>query len=76
VAAQQINRAATVLKYQQSVEEPERNGGNHKQVHRRDAVGMITQERPPAVGWRSPTLGHVFDDRRLPDIDAELEARV
>jgi hypothetical protein len=76
VAAQQIDRAATVLKYQQSVEEPERNGGNHKQVHRRDAVGMITQERPRALGWRSPTLGHVFGDRRLPDIDAELEARV
>ena len=34
---------------------------------------MIAQERPPALGWRPPTLCHVLGDRGLPDIDAELE---
>jgi hypothetical protein len=48
-------------------------GRNHEQVHRRDAVSMIAQKRPPALGWRPSTLGHVFGDRGLADIDAELE---
>ena len=65
--------AATVLQYQQSIEQSEGDGRNHEQVHRRDAVSMIMQERPPALGWRPPTLCHVFGDRGLPDIDAELE---
>jgi hypothetical protein len=34
---------------------------------------MIMQERPPALGWRPPTLCHVFGDRGLSDIDAELK---
>ena len=65
--------AATVLQYQQSIEQSEGDGRNHEQVHRRDAVSMIMQERPPALGWRPPTLWHVFGDRGLPDIDAELK---
>src|SRR5271163_2884956 len=40
---------------------------------RRDAVTMIMQERPPSLGWRPPTLCHIFSDRGLPDIDAELK---
>src|SRR6266478_7991349 len=65
--------ATTVLQYQQSIKQLERNGWNHEQVHRRNAVGMIAQERPPALRWRSPMLGHVFGNRRLPNINAELE---
>ena len=65
--------AATVLQYQQSIEQSEGDGRNHEQVHRRDAVSMIMQERPPALGWRPPTLWHVFGDRGSPDIDAELK---
>ena len=34
---------------------------------------LIAQERPPALGWRTPRLCHVSGDRGLPDIDAELE---
>ena len=49
--------ATTVLQYQQSIKQLERNGWNHEQVHRRNAVGMIAQERPPALRWRSPMLG-------------------
>ena len=65
--------AATVLQYQQSIEQSEGDGRNHEQVQRRDAVSMIMQERPPALGWRPPRLCHIFGDRGLPDIDAELK---
>ena len=62
-----------MLQYQQSIEQSEGDGRNHEQVHRRDAVNMIMQERPPTRRWRAPTLCHVSSDRGLPDIDAELE---
>src|SRR5271154_5027267 len=65
--------AATVLQYQQSIEQSEGDGRNHEQVHRRDAVTMIRQERPPALGGRPPTLCQVFGDCGLSDIDAELK---
>ena len=62
-----------MLQYQQSIEQSEGDRQNHEQVHRRDAVSMIAQERPPALGWRPSMLGHVFGDRGLANIDAELE---
>ena len=62
-----------MLHDQQSIEQSKGDGRNHEQVHRRDVVSVIAQERPPALGWRAPTLCHVFGDRRLPDIDAEFE---
>ena len=52
--------AATVLQYQQSIEQSEGDGRYHEQIHRRDAVSMIMQERPPALGRRPPTLCHIF----------------
>src|SRR5207253_10619559 len=41
--SQPQDMAATVLQYQQSIEQLERNGWNHEQVHRCNAVGMIAQ---------------------------------
>src|ERR1700743_1104361 len=34
---------------------------------------MIAEERPPALGWRVSSLGHVLGHAGLSDIDAELE---
>src|ERR1700722_9079546 len=34
---------------------------------------MIAKERPPALGWRVSSLGHVLGHAGLSDIDAELE---
>src|ERR1700694_5467154 len=42
-------------------------------AQRGDAVGMIAKERPPALGWRVSSLGHVLGRAGLSDIDAELE---
>src|ERR1700692_789123 len=58
---------------QQAVEQTKRDCRHHEQIHRRDAVGMIAKERPPALGWRLSSLGHVLGHARLSDIDAELE---
>src|SRR5580693_4586175 len=58
---------------QQAVEQTKRDCRYDEQIHRSDAVGMIAKERPPALGWRVSSLGHVLGDARLSDIDAELE---
>src|ERR1700679_1437152 len=34
---------------------------------------MIAKERPPALGWRVSSPGHVLGHAGLSDIDAELE---
>ncbi len=58
---------------QQSIEQSERGGRNDKQVHRRNAISMVAQERLPALGrWPSPSR-HILGDAGLADIDAELE---
>src|SRR5665213_2062590 len=49
------------------------NGRDSEEIHRGDAVGMITQEGLPALRRRSPPLRHILRHARLPDIDTELE---
>ena len=58
---------------QQAIEQPERDCRHHEQVHRGDAIGMIAEERLPALGRRAPSLCHVLRDGGLPDLNAELE---
>src|ERR1700720_2437116 len=58
---------------QQAVEQAKRDCRYDEQIHRGDAVGMIAKERPPALGWRVSSLGHVLGHARLSDINAELE---
>src|SRR6202041_4172644 len=58
---------------QQAVEQTKRDCRCDEQIHRGDAVGMIAKERPPALGWRVSSLGHVLGHARLSDINAELE---
>src|SRR5262245_26120446 len=59
--------------HQQSIEKSEGDGRNDKQVHRRNAIRMVAQERLPAQGrWSSPAR-HILGDASLPNVDAELE---
>ena len=44
-----------------------------KEVDRRDAVGVIAEKRPPALRRRPRVAAHVTSDRRLGDLEAELE---
>src|ERR1700752_4082356 len=67
------NMSPAVPHDQQSIKQAKRDCRHDKQIHRSDAVGMIAKERPPALGWRLSSLGHVFGHASLSDIDAELE---
>src|SRR6202043_3535689 len=58
---------------QQAVEQTKRDCRHDEQIHRGDAVGMIAKDRPPALGWRVSSLGHVLGHAGLSDIDAELK---
>src|ERR1019366_8588960 len=58
---------------QQAIEQTKRDCRHDKQIHRRDAVGMIMKERLPALRWRASSPGHILGHARLSDIDAELE---
>ena len=62
-----------MLQDKKAEEQAKRNGRDHEEIHRGDAVGMIAQEGLPALRRRSPPPRHIFRHARLPDIDAELE---
>ena len=58
---------------QQSVEQSERRGRNDKQIHRRNAIGVIAEKRLSALRrWSSPAH-HILGNAGLPNVDAELE---
>ena len=58
---------------QQSVEQSERDGRDHEQIHRGNAIGMIAQERLPALRRRTSPAHHILGNAGLPNVDAELE---
>src|SRR5258708_2531804 len=58
---------------QQTIKQTERDCRHNEQVHRGDAVGVITQERLPPLGRRTSSPGHIFSHARLSDRDVELE---
>jgi len=51
----------------------ERQGWNQAEIDRRDGVCMVVQECPPRLRWRPSAPDHVFGDRRLGDLEPELE---
>ena len=55
------------------VEQPKRCGRRDEHIDGRDAFGVIPQEGAPGRGRRTSSSPHVFDDRSLTDLDAELE---
>src|ERR1700736_470071 len=58
---------------QQSIEQAKRDCLHDKQIHRRDAVGMISDKGSPALGRRVFSPDHVFGDAGLADLNAELK---
>src|SRR5450756_1804947 len=56
-----------------TIEDPERDRWKDKRVDRCDAVGMVAQKRAPALRRGSRATAHVPNDRRLSDLEAELE---
>src|SRR5262249_32785797 len=52
---------------------PKRDRGDDEQIHRRDAIRVISKERLPSLEWGTPFSRHVLGNSGLPDIDDELE---
>ena len=63
----------TMPQDQESVQQSKRDRRDQEQIHRCDAIGMIAKEGLPALRRRHPPPRHVFCDRGLSNIDAELE---
>jgi len=51
----------------------ERDRRQNKEVDRRDAVDVVVQKRPPALRRGSRAAAHIPSNRRLSDLEAELE---
>src|ERR1700737_35621 len=62
-----------MAQYQKAPEQSEIDRRDHKQVHRRHAVGMVAKKRLPPLARRSSPPNHVLGNRCLSDLDAELE---
>jgi hypothetical protein len=62
-----------VLQNEQAIQQPKRQRRDDEQIHRRNSGSVIMEKSLPSLGRRSPMLGHVLGNCRLPNIDAELE---
>ena len=65
--------ASAVLENQQAIKQLEGERPNDKQVHRRNAVGVVAEKGFPSLRWRPPALRHIFGDQGLTNVDSELE---
>src|ERR1700692_2380556 len=54
------NMSPAVPHDQQSIEQAKRDCRHDKQIHSRDAVGMIADKGLPALGWGVSSPDHVF----------------
>ena len=60
---------------QKSIQQPERDRGDHEQIHRSDAVRVISKKRLPSLGWRAPSSRHVLGNGGLPSSEALMKFR-
>src|SRR5450631_3772652 len=60
-------------KNHQAIKQPKGECRNDKKVHRCDPIGVIAKECLPPLGWGLPMPCHIFGDRGLTNVDAELE---
>jgi len=51
----------------------ERGRRDREEIQRDRLLGMVHEERAPSLRWRTAAPDHVLGDRRLRDVDAELE---
>ena len=54
--------AALVVKHDEPEQEVERGRGDHEEIDRRQAIGVICKECPPRLRWRRWVTDHVFRD--------------
>ena len=51
----------------------EGQGLNHAEINSRNSLGVIAQQCPPGLRWWSPASHHTLGDRRLGDLESELQ---
>ena len=51
----------------------ERGRGDHEEIDRRQAIGVICKECPPRLRWAAMGTDHVFRDGGLGDGKAKLQ---
>jgi hypothetical protein len=56
-----------------TIEDMEHDRWKNKEINRHDAVGMIAEKRSPALRRWPPTAAHILSNRRLSDLESELE---
>src|ERR1019366_9210149 len=71
--AKRYPKSSSVSYNNKTIENLECDRRQDKKVDRCDAVGMVAEKRPPAPRWWQPAAAHIPSDRRLGDLEAELE---
>src|SRR3979411_1565262 len=66
-------KSSSVAHNDKTIQNLECDRRKDKEVDRRDAVDVIAEKRPPAVRRWPRGAAHVSRDRRLGDLEAELE---
>ena len=66
-------KSSSVAHNDKTIQNLECDRRQDKEVDRRDAVGVIAEKRPPALRRWPRVAAHVPSDRRLGDLEAELE---
>src|ERR1700704_4800172 len=66
-------KSSSVAHNDKTIQNLECDRRKDKEVDRRDAVDVIAEKRPPAVRRWPRVVAHVPRDRRLGDLEAELE---
>jgi hypothetical protein len=56
-----------------AIQQFEANGRDHEQIHGGNVRRVVTQEGPPSLAGRLPSLDRVLGDARLRDFKPELE---
>jgi len=71
--AKRHQKSSSVSYDNKTIENLERDRRQDKKVDRRDTVGMVAEKRPPALRRWPRVAAHISSDRRLSDLEAELE---
>ena len=66
-------KSSSVAHNDKTIQKLECDRRQDKEVDRRDAVDVIAEKRPPALRRWPRVAAHVPSDRRLGDLEAELE---
>src|SRR6201987_1104121 len=66
-------KSSSVAHNDKAIQNLESDPLQDKEFNRRDAVGVIAEERPPALRRWPRVAAHVPSNRRLGDLEAELE---